>query len=126
MATPMMRGTGSYVVINGKPVTAHLSREGIRAIDKEDGNRFGPVLSRHEYERVEDVVVTASWRGGRVTVDRLSDDPAGGRLAEIWTEDRALAQREGMDGEQYSGWRSKVAVTELTDVHERVKVREIG
>jgi hypothetical protein len=51
----------------------------------------------------------------------LDGGPVGDSVG-FYTHDRALAGREGLSGDQHSGWSGSAAVAELDDVEERVTV----
>jgi hypothetical protein len=107
-----MRSPGLYAVLDGEEirVAAH-------------GSDFvkvpGPYgLVRHEMDELDDflsVRTHATWRGGRIAVNAVSGDECG-----FFTDDKGLAQREGLAGDLYNGWRGAAPLAELTDVDEKV------
>lgn len=73
---------------------------------------------RHEMEELDDLVsvsVTAQWRGGKVSINAVADDECG-----FCTSDSDLARREGLAGDFHNGWHGAAAMSELTDVVEKV------
>jgi hypothetical protein len=67
-------------------------------------------------ERYFEVAVTVEWQGEQLGLGRVTGD-----RAEIHSDSPAVADRLGLEGDQYNGFRAKVPVTELTvvDVRER-------
>lgn len=109
---PDLRAPGHYAVIDGVEhyvlVTAadHVTIAG----------PSGPIrYAMDDLADLRSVGVRAVWRGGQVAVRSVS----GGR-AELLTNDRALAEREGLFGDFRDGWYAEASADELSDVVERV------
>lgn len=90
----------------------------LRLRDKSDPTRLAEVVGAEEVGDVVHVSVHASWRGGDVVVNRMQGEAA----VLFLTSDSALAEREGLSGDQYSGWGGVALVEELSSVMETVKV----
>jgi hypothetical protein len=105
---------GTYARVGGRelPVTA-LGREEVWV--EEDGVRR-PIDRGAADLEVFQVDVLASWHGEPVALSGVR-----GAMAGILTNSNALAEREGLAGDQYGGWHGEVAIAELTDVVERVR-----
>ena len=107
-----MRAPGLYAVLGGEeiPVLSHSS----------DHVSFRTPYGseRHEMEELDDLLsvsVFAQWRGGKISVSAVSSDECG-----FYTNDGALARREGLAGDFYNGWHGAAALSELTDVVTKV------
>lgn len=112
MTPPTIRPPGHYAVIDGveHPVT-------VSAYDyvKVAGDQ-GPV--RYDLDELDDLLsvgVKARWRGGDIAVNAVDGDEVG-----FYTNDRGLAEREGLGGDLHDGWFGSAPVTELSDITERV------
>ena len=110
----MIREPGRYARVDGHdlPVTAI---DGDEVWVEEDGVRRAIDRSTVDLE-VYKVDVLASWHGEPVALSGVR-----GAMAGILTTSNALAEREGLAGDQYGGWHGEVAIGELTDVVERVR-----
>lgn len=110
----MIREPGRYARVDGHD----LRVTGIDGDDvwvEEDGVRR-PIDRRAVDFEVYKVDVLASWHGEPVALNGIR-----GAMAGILTTSKALAEREGLAGDQYGGWHGEVALDELTDVVERVR-----
>lgn len=67
-------------------------------------------------ERYYDVSVTVAWQGEELGLGRVDGD-----TAEIHGSSPAVADRLGLEGDQYNGFRATVPVEELTVVDVREK-----
>lgn len=110
--TGAIRPPGHYAVIDGveRPVTASAYDYVMVAGDD------GPV--RREMDDLDDLLsigVKAHWRGGEIAINAVNGDEVG-----FYTNDRDLAEREGLGGSFRDGWYGAAPVAELTDVTERV------
>lgn len=90
----------------------------LRLRDRSDPTRLAEHVAAGEVADVVHVSVRASWRGGSVVVNRMRGDDA----VLFLTDDKSLAEREGLSGDQYSGWGGVALVDELSSVEETVKV----
>jgi hypothetical protein len=108
----VIRPTGLYAVVGGEQVQVEShGRDFVRL-----PSPSGPV--RTEMADLDDflsVKTKARWRGGEVAISAVSGDECG-----FFTNDSALAEREGLAGDSYNGWHGSAPVSELTDVDERV------
>lgn len=97
-----------YAVIDGEEVRVDSHAR--------DFVRIGGV--RREIDDLDDflsVATKATWRSGTIAVSAVSGDEVG-----FFTNDGALAEREGLAGDSYNGWHGAASVAELTDVDEKV------
>lgn len=112
MTAPAIRPPGHYAVIDGVELPVTVSARDYVQVAGE----HGPV--RHEIEDLDDLLsvnVRARWRDGDISVNAVSGDEVG-----FYTNDGALAKREGLGGDFYNGWHGAAPVAELSDVTERV------
>ncbi|RYC07352.1 hypothetical protein [Nocardioides zhouii] len=104
----MIRPPGMYAVIDGQEVRVDShARDFVRVAG-----------TRHEMDELDDfvsVATTATWRGGTIAINAVSGDECG-----FFTNDGALAEREGLAGDFHNGWHGAASVDELTDVNEKV------
>lgn len=108
----MIRPSGLYAVLRGEEIHVHSHGRDYVTLPAPSG----PV--RHELDELDDFVsikTFATWRGGQVAISAVSGDECG-----FFTNDQALAEREGLAGDTYNGWHGSAALSELTDVDERV------
>ncbi|MCY7402535.1 MAG: hypothetical protein LH477_16550 [Nocardioides sp.] len=94
----------------GNPVPAHIG-EG----EDRQGRRWVKV-PKSSLERYFDVAVSVEWRGEQFGLGRLEGD-----RAEIHSDSPAVADRLGLHGDQYNGFRATVPADELTVVDVREK-----
>jgi hypothetical protein len=66
--------------------------------------------------RYFDVTVTVAWQGEQLRLGRVVGD-----VAEVQGDDPRVADRLGLDGDQYNGFRADVPADELTVVDVREK-----
>ncbi|GAA1914117.1 hypothetical protein [Nocardioides hwasunensis] len=107
-----VRPSGLYAVLGGQEIHVHGHGRGYVTVT----GPGGPV--RHEMDELDDflsVKTFATWRGGTIAISAVEGDEAG-----FFTNDSGLAEREGLAGDTYDGWRGAAALAELTDVDERV------
>ncbi|MBD3923668.1 hypothetical protein IEZ26_03470 [Nocardioides cavernae] len=92
------------------PLPPHLE-SGVRR----DGDAWARV-SKADLSRYFTVQVTVAWQGEEFGLGRVVGDEA-----EILGSSPVVAERLGLEGDQYNGFRGKVPVAELTvvDVRER-------
>ena len=108
----MIRPSGLYAVVNGETTQVELhARDYVRLA----GPRGSIRLEMDELDDFLSIKTFATWRGGQVAVSAVSGDECG-----FFTNDQALAEREGLAGDTYNGWHGSAALSELTDVDERV------
>ena len=119
-----MRTTGVWTTYQGEErrVSSRVDVPEIRLADPADSSRLAERVSPDDIGDVLRVTVTARWRGGEVVVSHLQGDDH----VLFRTEDAALAEREGLHGDRYSGWGGAAAREELEDVREQVTVLEKG
>jgi hypothetical protein len=109
----MIRAPGLYAVVGGEQVPVSSHGTGFVRLPA-PGWHVGTV--RHEIDELDDVLsvkVVAQWRGGPVAVSAVSGYECG-----FFTNDGALAAREGLAGDFHNGWHGAAQVSELTDVVE--------
>lgn len=121
----MIRGSGKYTTYRGRTwrVSGRTDLPQVRIIDDFGDTTVMETVGAEQVGRIEKVATTAAWRGAHISVgDVLSSGTVG-----FYTDDRELAEREGLPGDRYSGWRGKAPISELEDVREAVTVlREAG
>ena len=111
----MIRQPGLYAVVDGEQVLATLHGTDHVYLPAHAG-RVGSV--RRDIADLDDflsVKTTAMWRGGKIAVNAVAGDECG-----FFTSDKALAEREGLAGDFYNGWRGAAKFSDLTHVEERV------
>ncbi|HXH80006.1 hypothetical protein [Nocardioides sp.] len=115
-----MRTTGVWTTFGGeqRQVAGRVDGPTIRLRDRFDPTRLAEHVAAEQLGEVVAVTVRASWRGGEVLVNRLRGDDA----VTFLTDDRALAEREGLQGDQYSGWGGIALMQDLSSVEETVTV----
>lgn len=96
--------------VEGDHVPAHID-EG----EDRQGRRLVKV-PKSSLERYFDVAVAVEWRGEQVGLGRVEGDQA-----EIHSDSPAVAERLGLRGDQYNGFRATVPAEELTVVDIREK-----
>lgn len=106
-----MRPPGHYAVIDGveQRVTAGYDHV---LVPGEDGPE------RYEMDDLDDLLsvkVRARWQGADIAIGGVDGDEV-----DFYTDDRDLAEREGLAGDVRDGWRGVAPLSELTDVAERV------
>lgn len=96
-------------------VDADSPRPPHRAEGEDRQGRRWLKVSKSDIQRYYDVAVTVEWRGESFLLGRLEGD-----RAEIHGTSPVVADRLGMSGDQYNGFRMPVPVEELTvlDVRE--------
>lgn len=94
----------------GDPVPAHID-EG----EDRQGRRWVKV-PKSSLERYFDVAVAVEWRGEQVGLGQVEGDQA-----EIHSDSPTVADRLGLRGDQYNGFRATVPADELTVVDIREK-----
>ena len=108
----MIRPTGLYAVLGGEEIHVQSHGTGFVRLPAAIGS------VRKEIDELDDFVSVktyATWRGGTISVNAVSGDEVG-----FYTNDGALAEREGLAGDSYNGWHGAASVEELTDIDEKV------
>ncbi|MFC7359956.1 hypothetical protein [Nocardioides astragali] len=82
---------------------------------RRDGDSWAKVR-KSDLERYFAVSVTVEWQGERFDLGRVTGD-----RAEIHSDSPPVADRLGLEGDQYNGFRATVPVAELTVVDVREK-----
>jgi hypothetical protein len=110
----VIREPGTYAVVDGRElrVTARARDE---VWVEEDGQRR-PVDRNDDAIQIFDVIVSARWDGEPVDVAGVH-----GSMVGIRTNSSALAERQGLAGDQYGGWHGETSADELTDIEEQVR-----
>lgn len=116
-----IRPTATYSTYRGETCTVAGPVTGAMTTIRRPGRSGTERVPTADLGSVERVVTTATWRGGRVYVGRTD-----GTSHQISTYDDALARREGLAGDQHSGWHGSAEPDELSDVEERVTPRPRG
>ncbi len=110
----MIRDSGYYAVIEGRECYVSILGADYVKVPTPTGVVR---LALSDVEKVIRVATKATWRGARVATTTIGPEGVG-----FFTDDRALAEAEGLHGDFYSGWDGVAPVSELTDVSERVSV----
>ena len=118
-----MRPTGTYTTYRGRDrLVAYRDSEVARLRSIDDPDRLAERVPLRELGDIVRVVVTARWRGGHVVVTGVR---VAGQITFV-TQDRELAEREALPGDQWSGWGGSARSDELDDVHEDVTRTRAG
>ena len=118
-----MRTTGTYTTYQGSErVIAYRDGDVARLRAVDDPDKLAERVPLAELGDIVRVVVTARWRDGQVVVNGVAD---AGEITFL-TQDKLLAEREGLRGDRYSGWGGKARIDELHDVHEDVTRTHAG
>jgi hypothetical protein len=110
----MIREPGRYARVEGRDLRV-TGIDGDEVWVEEDGARR-PIDRRTVDVEVYRVDVLASWHGEPVALSGITGESAG-----ILTNSNALAEREGLAGDQNGGWHGEVPLAELTDLVEKVR-----
>ncbi|MGX9902263.1 hypothetical protein ACW0JT_25095 [Arthrobacter sp. SA17] len=115
-----MRTTGYWTKYAGeeRQVAGRTDGPMLQLRDRSDPTRLAEQVEADQVGDVLHVSVRANWRGGKVVVSHLEGDDA----VLFLTDDRTLAARERLYGDQYSGWGGVALVRELSSIEEVVKV----
>jgi hypothetical protein len=90
--------------------------EGVLGEGQDRQGRRWVKVSKTRVERYFDVSVTVAWQGEEFGLGRVVGD-----TAEIHGSSPAVADRLGLEGDQYNGFRATVPVEELSVVDVREK-----
>lgn len=108
----MIRPSGLYAVVGGEQIQVESHGRDFVRLPSTTGS------VRTDIDDLEDFVSVATkarWRGGEVAISAVSGEECG-----FFTNDRELAEREGLAGDAYNGWHGSAPLSELSDVDERV------
>jgi hypothetical protein len=108
-------GTGADWLMLRVPEGVRVEPPHLGEGEDRQGRRWVKV-SKALIERYYDVSVTVSWQGEQLGLGRVDGD-----TAEIHGSSPAVADRLGLEGDQYNGFRATVPVEELTVVDVREK-----
>lgn len=119
----MTKVSGTFVTVDGerREVVGRVDGETLKLAVRTGGTRRLEEVSAHEVGDVVKVVTRATWRGGSVVVSEVDGDTVG-----FYSDDADLARREGLYGDQYSGWTGRTPLAELSEVQEQVTVLREG
>jgi hypothetical protein len=120
-----MRTSGTWTTYAGeqRQVAGRVDGPVLRLRDRTDPTRLAEEVPVEDVGEVLQVSVRARWRDGSVVVNRMQGEDH----VIFLTDDTALAEREGLAGDHYSGWGGVAHVRDLGSVEETVKVlREAG
>lgn len=85
-----------------------------RVVERSTGDRMAKVRP-DELDRYERVTTVGRFDGADVTLYSI-DDP----VPVYFVGDPAWAKSHGFTGSQHDGWDGRVALDQITDIHERV------
>lgn len=113
--THEVAGTGADWLMLRVPEGVRVAPPHLGEGEDRQGRRWVKV-SKTRVERYFDVSVTVAWQGEEFGLGRVVGD-----TAEIHGSSPAVADRLGLEGDQYNGFRATVPVAELSVVDVREK-----
>lgn len=119
----MSKVSGTFTTVGDerREVVGRVDGETLRLAVRDGGTRRLEEVPASEVGDVVKVVTRATWRGGAVIVADVDGDTVG-----FYSDDADLARREGLYGDQYSGWTGTTSLAELSEVQEQVTLLREG
>lgn len=110
--TALFRPPGHYAVIDGIEHPVRGSAYDYVLVVGEHGD------VRYDMDDLDDLLsvkVRARWQDSDISINAVSGDEVG-----FYTNDRNLAERQGLGGDFRNGWFGSAPVSELSEVVEKV------